>query len=245
MRVVAVGDSIAYGVGDHPTTAGAIAWSGRLARLAGSEDHRIFGYPGAVLRDLQTHQLPAARMVKPDLILMSIGGNDAVRTGFDANALRTGLVECLDDTLGDGTRVALATLPDFSVGCRLPRKMRESLHRRIQRVNAVLAEVADRPGVTLVDRWADPVAHQSEYLHADRVHPSPLGYQRLAERTLSSLGIAANGTQMTTQMVDCRQRLWLLTSGVPWAIRRSSSLLPGILAMARDELRSPDWSRAG
>lgn len=245
MRVVAVGDSIAYGVGDHPTEMGAIAWSGRLARLAGSDDHRIFGYPGAVLRDMRAHQLPAARMVKPDLILMSIGGNDAVRTGFDAGALRDGLAESLDETLNDGARVALATLPDFSVGCRLPRKMRESLHRRILRVNSVLVEVADRPGVTLIDRWSDPVAQQPEYLHADRVHPSPLGYQRLAELTLNCLGITANGSQVNTHVVECGQRLWLLTKGVPWAIRRSSSLLPGIVAMARDELRSPDWAKAG
>jgi len=240
MRVVAVGDSIAYGVGDLPTTSGAIAWSGRLARLAGSDDHRIFGYPGAVLRDMRGHQLPAARMVKPDLILMSIGGNDAVRAGFDASALREGLSDCLDETLGDGTRVALATLPDFSVGCRLPRRMRESLRRRILRVNSVLVDVADRPGVTLVDRWSDPIAHQPEYLHADRVHPSPLGYQRLAEITLKSLGLTASGAQANTQMVECGQRLWLLTKGVPWAIRRSSSLLPGIVAMARDEWRNSD-----
>ena len=117
--------------------------------------------------------------------------------------------------------------------------MRASLLRRIERVNSVLVEVADRPGVTLVDRWSDPVAHQPEYLHADRVHPSPLGYQRLAELTLNCLGIASDGAQVNTTMVERGQRLWLLTRGVPWAIRRSSSLLPGIVAMARDELRSP------
>jgi len=208
--------------------------------MAGFDDHRIFGYPGAVLRDMRAHQLPAARMAKPDLILMSIGGNDAVRSGFDAGALRYGLAECLDQTTGEGILVALATLPDFSAGCRLPRRMRASLLRRIERVNSVLVEVADRPGVTLVDRWSDPVAHQPEYLHADRVHPSPLGYQRLAELTLNCLGIASNGAQVNTAMVERGQRLWLLTRGVPWAIRRSSSLLPGIMAMARDEFRRPE-----
>ena len=84
MRVVAIGDSIAYGVGDHPRSAGDISWSGRLARMAGSDDHRIFGYPGAMLKDMRSIQVPALKLVQPDLVLVSIGGNDAVRTGFNA-----------------------------------------------------------------------------------------------------------------------------------------------------------------
>ena len=240
MRVVAIGDSIAYGVGDHPRSVGDVSWSGRLARMAGSDDHRIFGYPGATLRDMRAIQVPALRLVKPDLALVSIGGNDAVRTGFDAELLREGLRETLADITTSGSQVALVTLPDFSLHCRLPRKMRIGLQRRIVRVNSILMSASNQPGVTLIDRWSDSRAHEPEYLHADRVHPSPLGYQWLAERTLASLGIPLRGPRVDTSMVEAGQRLWLLTKGVPWAIRRSSSLLPGILGMAWDELRNAE-----
>ena len=244
MRVVAIGDSIAYGVGDHPRSAGDISWSGRLARMAGSDDHRIFGYPGAMLKDMRSIQVPALKLVQPDLVLVSIGGNDAVRTGFDAESLRDGLSESLGEITAAGSQVVLVTLPDFSIHCRLPRKMRIGLQRRILRVNSILISAANQPGVTLIDRWSDSRAHEPEYLHADRVHPSPLGYQWLAERTLTALGIPLRGTGADTAMPEVGQRLWLLTKGVPWAIRRSSSLLPGILGMAWDELRNAEVSPA-
>ena len=240
MRVVAIGDSIAYGVGDHPRSAGDISWSGRLARMAGSDDHRIFGYPGAMLKDMRSIQVPALKLVQPDLVLVSIGGNDAVRTGFNAEALREGVHESLAEITASGSQVALVTLPNFSIHCRLPRRMRIGLQRRIIRVNAILTSAANQPGVTLIDRWSDSRAHEPEYLHADRVHPSPLGYQWLAESTLAALGIPLRGTGADTSMPEIGQRLWLLTKGVPWAIRRSSSLLPGILGMAWDDLRNAD-----
>ena len=80
-RVVGLGDSIAAGVGDSVPPGTSAGWSGRLSHRISAERHVNLGKPGALIGDLEA-RVPAALTFAPDLMLVSIGGNDVVRAGF-------------------------------------------------------------------------------------------------------------------------------------------------------------------
>ena len=81
MRVVAVGDSIAAGVGDAPIDGRVSAWSGRLASWCRGT-HLNLAVPGARIGMVRTVQAPAALLAGPDVVLMSVGGNDVFDRRF-------------------------------------------------------------------------------------------------------------------------------------------------------------------
>ena len=110
--VVAVGDSIAFGVGDVDTTCGPQAWSGRVSRLISAVNVNL-GMTGAVLRDLES-RVPEVLAQGPDFVLVSIGGNDIVRGSFDREEFGNRLAACLASFRSVGAEVVLLTVPDLS-----------------------------------------------------------------------------------------------------------------------------------
>ena len=234
--IVAVGDSIAFGVGDGGDKDVGPGWSGRLALAIGAERHQRLAWPGARLAELTALQMPAAVIAEPDIALVSIGGNDAIRRGFDADRFSEGLHTAISELHSRVPAVVVATLPDISLTCQIPKGLRPHLHDRVALLNRAISEAATACSVHVLDRWTDDHSYLQSYLAADRVHPSARGYQSLAQNTAGVLGLQVRPTLSDPDDIEpaaAQSGWWLAAHGIPWALKRSLRLVPTVVSLLR------------
>jgi hypothetical protein len=135
----------------------------------------------------------------------------------------------------------------------IPGVLARPLARRAHEINLVMDAVAERFGTLHFDAAGDPEAYSPGMWAADRLHPSERGH-RLIARRFHTL-IAAAGCQVGpppdlepgNPPPSRRDELaWLATKGTAWVLRRSTDLVPSLLAMAfREWWYGPDASPAG
>ena len=188
MRIVALGDSIARGVGDLGSGDDVPAWSGRLAHRLGSAQHSIRARAGARIDDVIHHQLNHPVSQTADIALLSVGGNDLLQRDFRLEIFAEGLSDALTRIRAGSGRTVMLTLPDHSEAWPLPRRVKAGLQRRISAVNGVINESAAED-VLLIDQATEVLLQSSGMHHPDRVHLSPAGYQALADLTADRLGL--------------------------------------------------------
>ena len=229
--VVAVGDSIAFGIGDIERPGGHPAWSGRVTRLIGGVDVNL-GQTGAVLRDVEA-RVAAVLAERPDIVLVSIGGNDIVRGPLDTDDFADRLAACLASFRSIDATVVVLTVPDLSRTMHLPGFMRRSLHARTHAVNAALMSAAAKTSSVVVDRWSDPRSYLRVHINVDGAHPSPAGYQHLAHRTVAILGLPVTQTPLPSLEDERGRAFWLATSGLAWVIRRFPLAMWSVLTLLR------------
>ncbi len=85
--VVALGDSITFGVGDgaqgpESVETAPVGWAAHVARALGASRFVNLAANGARARHLAQTQVPSALMERPDLVLLTVGGNDVLRGDF-------------------------------------------------------------------------------------------------------------------------------------------------------------------
>jgi lysophospholipase L1-like esterase len=229
--VVAVGDSLAYGVGDLQWPGGHPAWSGRVSRLIDAVNVNL-GQTGAVLRDVES-RVSAVLAERPDIVLVSIGGNDIVRGPFDSDDFESRLAACLASFRSTDATVVVLTIPDLTRTMRMPGCMRRPLHARTHAVNAALRSAADRTASVVVDRWSDPRAYLRVHVNVDGAHPSPAGYQHLADTTVAVLDLPVTQAPVASHVDERRRAIWLATSGVAWVIRRFPLAMWSVMTLLR------------
>jgi lysophospholipase L1-like esterase len=269
-RLVALGDSITVGVGD---TVGADAvhgpgWAAHLATVLGAETFTNLATEGARSRDVVGTQLDAALALRPHLATVLVGGNDVLRSDFDARHTLADLHRSVGELCRAGTDVVLVLLPVIGLFELGPRLVRRVMRRRVASINAAVEEVASTaPGrVVVVDaaRAIEPAG--SRAWHIDRVHPSPLGHRCLALAAASALSVGPsssgeNGVVHATSSVTSttpfslasargllpeapeppsvwERVAWLLRAGLPWCVRRGRDFLPGLLRAVVHDLRA-------
>ena len=229
--VVAVGDSIAFGVGDVDHACGPQAWSGRVSRLISAVNVNL-GMTGAVLRDVES-RVPEVLAQGPDIVLVSIGGNDIVRGPFDREEFGNRLADCLASFRSVGAEVVILTVPDLSRMVQLPGFMGRALHARTHAVNTALVSAAERTSTIIVDRWHDPHTYLHTHLHVDRTHPSSAGFQYLAHCTLAALGFGVVLAPIAGVPAPRRRAIWIATSGLSWVIRRFPLVVRNVVTLMR------------
>ncbi len=241
-RVVAMGDSITLGVGDGlEDNWGQVGWASHVARATGATSFLNLAANGVRARDLAI-QLPRALAASPDVVLCTVGGNDALRGDFDPAEVE----RCTRETLGalacDGRTVMLATIDRIGLFDLLPRAVADVMARRAHAVNAALSAAAAPTGALVLDGAVIFTAAGSSAWHVDRIHPSQRGHRELAAAAVGTLvprwpQLAAISPAAATPALHAR--LWWLTRrGLPWAARRSRDLLPQVVAVVASELRA-------
>lgn len=92
--MVVLGDSVAEGQNDPDPAGGWLGWAGRLAHELGvsREETLNVSDPGATIEDVARTQLPAVRELRPALVVLGCGMNDALR-GFERAAAAARLDE--------------------------------------------------------------------------------------------------------------------------------------------------------
>jgi lysophospholipase L1-like esterase len=183
VRVAAVGDSTLTGPGlDHARD----AFVARVASRASVPVHLTrHAVGGSRVADVLEHQLPAVLESTPDLVVLSIGANDAVHSTplaqFDRD-LRA-LVHALDRA---GVETVVCGLIDLSLIPRIPLLLRTMLAQRgrayeRRKLRATLP--AARAVYVEVGRRVNEVfrARGEAFFTPDRFHPNGDGHRCLAE----------------------------------------------------------------
>jgi len=102
VRYMALGDSIAAGYKAMPATSG-YAYQLYLGRAFGDIPDVLFdnaSVPGATSLDLLKYQLPQVALFKPNVVTISIGGNDLLKLLADPNSKPTEVLDAFSQNLG-------------------------------------------------------------------------------------------------------------------------------------------------
>lgn len=189
-RYVAIGDSTTEGLEDPDERGGYRGWADRLAEhVAGRQseplDYANLAVRGRELPDIRAQQIEPALGLAPDLMTIVGGVNDVTRGSFRLAAARAQLGTMFRLARATGCTVLTFTMPDPTSVNPLGRLIR----RRLLALNEVTRAEADRYGVLVLDLERYPVAVDPRLWHADRLHASPLGHDRIGRGLAWRLGI--------------------------------------------------------
>ena len=244
---VALGDSFTQGIGDPVRRQGGTgsrswAWRGWAALLAeGLREPRLHNLAssGAQSTDVERDQLPAALQLRPDLASVIVGLNDTLRAGFDPARVSAAAAHTVGALRAAGAEVLTMRLPDPGRMLGLPGSLARPLARRAHEVNTIMDAVAVRFGTLHYDAAGDPATHDPAMWAVDRLHPSERGHRLIACRfhdQLAAAGLPTGPRPEPEPSSPPPTRLaefgWLATKGTAWVVRRSTDLVPALLAMA-------------
>lgn len=247
---VALGDSITVGMGD-PVPGASRSWRGWPALLAeGLREPSLYNLAtaGAQTADVARDQLPTALALAPDIASVVVGTNDTLRASFHPGRIAAAVAHTVGTLRDHGIVVLTMRLPDPGRMFGLPDSLARPLARRIHQVNAVLDEVAARYRTLHFDAASDPATYDRRMWAADRLHPNERGHRRIACHFHDLL--AADGYPVGPRPdpdpsnpppTRRAEITWLATAGLLWLFRRSTDLVPYLLAMAvREWLTGPE-----
>jgi len=251
---VALGDSITLGVGDPvrldraPDGRGRRGWRGWAALLAESlldPALHIVAVNGACMADLERDQLPRALQLRPDVASVVIGVNDTLRPNFDPDRIAAAAAHTVGALRAAGADVLTMRLPDPGRMLGVPGVLARPLARRAHQVNQVMDAVADRFGTLHFDAARDVEAYDPRMWAVDRLHPSERGHRLIARRFHALLAEAGHpvgpppgAEPLNPPPTKLEQLAWMATKGTAWVARRSTDLVPSLLAMAFAEWRA-------
>lgn len=188
-----MGDSVANGVGaQRPAQTIGARCARRIAALSGRPVYletvavnsvTSLGLDEQVERGLR-------KFPHPDLVLLSIGGNDIAR-GADLGECLVVLERTIRRLRAAGAEVVVATCPDFGMIASLGQPLRWLMQRRSRWYAARQTVAVVQQGGRTVSLGSlttqafldDPDA----MFHTDRFHPSAKGYKRAAQVLVPSL----------------------------------------------------------
>jgi lysophospholipase L1-like esterase len=252
--LVALGDSITLGIGDpirviDPETGQSRrAWRGWAALLAEGlcdpELHIVAGN-GACSADVERDQLPRALQLRPDVASVVVGINDTLRPNFDPDRIEAAAAHTIGALRAAGAEVLTLRLPDPGRMLGAPSFFARPLARRAREINMVMDGLAERFGTVHYDAAGDEGVYDKRMWAVDRLHPSERGHRHIARQfhqMLAAKGLpvgqepdAEPGNRPPTRAA---QFAWMATKGTAWVVRRSTDLVPNLLALAYAEWRA-------
>jgi lysophospholipase L1-like esterase len=213
-RYVAIGDSSTEGLDDPDDQGGYRGWANRLAvRVASAQSSPLLyanlAIRGRSTRRIREEQLEPALALRPDLVTLFTGTNDAIARRFDADGVGRD-VECMQRTLIEsGATVIGFTLPDLSLVLPLTRL----IAGRVRALNAALRRASSSSGAILVDLAQHSVGSDPRLWSVDRLHANSIGHERIAAAL--AWGLQLPGTDES----------WSHPLPTPWSRSLPASLL--------------------
>jgi lysophospholipase L1-like esterase len=240
LTIVAMGDSSVFGVGDHGQEIPSVGygWTGRFAHDLEAKRFVNVAKNGARARHLPQNQLPAALALSPHIALICIGTNDVLRGDYSPKEIRQSLREICMTLASTNTLVVLLGLPDPMRTAPGPVSLRKILSGRVIKINKILYDVAGEGLAVVVPTWDSKIAHERRMWHVDRMHPSALGHQHIADlvrRNLSLPRRSAKKISIESSKSKRYEMYWLLTNGAKWFAKRSVDLIPALIWLVLSE----------
>lgn len=237
-----VGDSAASGVGDSNPQGQYFGWAYHLAQAFEEPLAYInVARPGAQSREVLYEQLPKILLHEPELVAVIVGGNDLLRNGFSPKEFRLNLKEIVEQIVLSGSTVMMLQLHDPTKIVPMPRLIARICRRRVDAVNQIIQELALRYSAVLLQTRSLPDIYQREKWHVDRMHPSRIGHQFIADNfghLLRTRGFAVGNIKYSPKNNRSRRDsiVWMLRNGTPWFIKRSFDLFPALILLSLSEL---------
>ncbi|HLL64299.1 MAG TPA: SGNH/GDSL hydrolase family protein [Micromonosporaceae bacterium] len=246
----ALGDSFTEGLDDpYPDGTAYRGWAdivaGRLAAEVPEFRYANLAVRGRLLSHVIDEQVPQVLAMRPELVSFAAGGNDALRRGFDADALIARFDRAIATIRESGADVILFRFSDFSR--RLPGG-RRILLPRVQRLNAAADDVARRHGAYLVDLWSDEAFYNPRMWSVDRLHFSSAAHQRVAAHVLATLGFESDPAWLSAPPPPdaaswaarrAADAVWARQHLAPWVRRRLAGRSSGDLQLAKRPTLAP------
>ncbi len=186
LRLLVLGDSAARGFGlpsvaeSFPALVGA-----GLSRATGRRvEVRSLATDGHRTADVLAEQAPLVRAHAPDVVVVSVGVNDAVR-GTRRDDLATSTRALADRVAGDvdSSDVAFVTCPDLQSAPGLPRPLNRLVGLRCRRVARTQQQALEGASLRVVDLPDVRLEHYGP----DGFHPGVAGHLAMAERAVAGL----------------------------------------------------------
>ncbi|RMI35341.1 SGNH/GDSL hydrolase family protein [Nocardia stercoris] len=235
-RFVALGDSLTEGVGDPDEARpnGVRGWADRVAAELAQGNPQLqyanLAIRGRKMKQVLAEQVPAAVELRPDLVVLSAGGNDILRPRVDLDELVRDCAEVVAQLAATGAFVVIFTAFDGSFD-----PIYKTLRGRAATYNEYLREIADRHHGAVLDFWRLKQFDDRRLWSWDRLHPSPLGHELLAAEVLRVLGAPATievpglgpapikpATEQRRENIE-----WVTGFLLPWIGRRISGTSSG------------------
>jgi len=251
LRIAALGDSSVFGVGDTSTDGkpDGPGWVGRVAHDLAAKQYINLSKNGARAHTVVSTQLVSTKFFDPDLVCVCVGMNDVMRGNYSPVQIRDSIRTLIQELNNLGAVVVLLGLPDPSKVAFAPKRVKRVLSRRVQNLNEILLEVAGQEDALFISGWEQKEVYERSFWHVDRMHPSSLGHQLVADmiRTELNLPLRVENSLSTESIRTKRDDLfWLLTSGTKWLLKRSIDLIPTLIYLIiieRKEIRAIEASK--
>ncbi|HLI08968.1 MAG TPA: SGNH/GDSL hydrolase family protein [Ktedonobacteraceae bacterium] len=199
LTYVAIGASDSFGIGaDDPRTEN---WPTDLATMLGPGVQLInLGVPGITAHQAISIELPVALDAHPNLVTIWLAVNDIID-----NVPVTSYSHDLDQILtrlrseNPDVHIIVGNVPELTLLPYFSSYDQANLMRTVQAYNAVIDDIVARHHAILVNlyqQWRNLSQHP-EYLSGDGLHPSTLGYSKLAALFYQALQ-SAQQTQRAT-----------------------------------------------
>jgi lysophospholipase L1-like esterase len=190
LRLVMLGDSSSTGLGcDTPAqTPGALLAGGVARDLKRRVRLDVVGVVGGRSADLDV-QVARALQDRVDLAVIMVGANDVTHRVLPGEAGRD-LGRAVRTLRAAGAVVVVGTCPDLGTVEPLLQPLRSVAafwSRRLATAQAVAVVENDAIAVSLGSLLAQEFSQYPHLWSADRFHPSPQGYRRVADALLPSL----------------------------------------------------------
>jgi lysophospholipase L1-like esterase len=237
-----LGDSAASGVGDSDANGVTRGWGYYLTKhFLDPLVYVNLSRPGAQSGEVLEVQLPKALVHKPDIAAVIVGGNDALRNGFDPDRLHQNLRKTIAQLKEIGSEVLLLQLHDPTKIVPLPRLLGRVLQRRINAVNAVTHSLAREFNAQILATRSIDNIYDRHVWHIDRMHPSKYGHQLMAQHFRELLlkknwNIAPIAFEEAPKKSKKDSVMWMLRNGTPWFFKRSFDLFPAAIILMTIEL---------
>jgi acyl-CoA thioesterase-1 len=172
IKIAVLGDSLAAGYGVKP----AESFPARLEAALKAQGRNVTVLNHGVSGDTTAGGLDRIDWMladKPDIVLVELGGNDALR-GTDPAVTEKNLTAIVEKLKGAGVTVWLA-------GMLAPRNLGSDY---VTAFDGLYKRIAERYQVPLYPFILDGVAQDPAFIQADGIHPNPKGAQVVADRLL-------------------------------------------------------------
>ncbi|HXS81816.1 MAG TPA: SGNH/GDSL hydrolase family protein, partial [Methylomirabilota bacterium] len=157
----------------------------RIARIQGRLHYANLAARGATTREIVTHQLGRAIVMRPDLATIFSGTNDVLRRRFDVREFAADVLRIHEALRGAGATVLTFTLPDLTPLLPIAR----AISPRIRAMNDVVRGACAKSGVRLLDFAELPLATDPRLWNEDRIHANPAGHERIADALAEALAL--------------------------------------------------------
>ncbi len=191
LTYLVMGDSTAAGWGAGAENA---SYPHQIAAALAARGRRVHlvnvAVGGATVAEVRRGQSAALKTVRPDLVSLSVGANDATHRTADADFGRDLRALRADFAASSTRQVLIANVPDMFLAPALPFPAAVFCGRRARALNAVLGSLPADPKTQIVDIFGrgkldyrrDPTLYA-----ADLFHPSARGYAVWAQLFVEKL----------------------------------------------------------